>query len=261
MTDVDQAALDALRAWDTPTICNALELVAPHRRATGFTVEHLHCLDAALMPIVGYARTATIRAVEPSPLASDAVKARRSAYYEHVAARPGPTVEVIQDLDPNPGFGAFWGEVNTAIHKGLGALGCVTNGSMRDIDDCAPGFQLLAGKIGPSHAHVHVVEFGGQVNVAGMTVNDGDIVHADRHGAVVVPHEAVAGIPGAVDLLTRREAVRIGETTYRSALPEGYRYGNRSVRDWTEGRHFSVIVMHFGACKGGTHARTMARQV
>ena len=54
---------------------------------------------------------------------------------------------------------------------------------------------------------------------------------------------------------------RIGETTYRSALPEGYRYGNRSVRDWTEGRHFSVIVMHFGACKGGTHARTMARQV
>ena len=207
MTAIDPAALDALRAWDTPTICNALEVVAPHRRATGFTVEHLHCLDPDLKPIVGYARTATFRSVEPSPLPADAVKAKRAAYYEYVAAPPGPTVAVIQDLDPNPGFGAFWGEVNTAVHKGLGALGCVTNGSMRDLDDCAPGFQLLAGKVGPSHAHGHIVDFGGQVNVAGMTVDHGDIVHADRHGAVVVPREAVAKLPAAVDLLTRREAV------------------------------------------------------
>lgn len=207
MTDLDPAAVAALRAWDTPTICNALEVVAPHRRATGFTVEHLHCLDPDLQPIVGYARTATYRAVEPSPLPPDALRARRAAYYEYVAAPPGPTVVVIQDLDPNPGFGAFWGEVNTAVHFGLGALGCVTNGSMRDLADCAPGFQLLAGKVGPSHAHGHVVDFGGQVNVAGMTVDDGDIVHADRHGAVVVPREVVTQLPAAVDLLTRREAV------------------------------------------------------
>ena len=207
MTAIDPAALDALRAWDTPTICNALEVVAPHRRATGFTIEHLHCLDPGLKPIVGYARTATFRSVEPSPLPAEAVKAKRAAYYGYVASPPGPTVVVIQDLDPNPGFGAFWGEVNTAVHKGLGALGCVTNGSMRDLDDCAPGFQLLAGKVGPSHAHGHIVDFGGQVNVTGMTVGDGDIVHADRHGAVVVPREAVAKLPAAVALLTRREAV------------------------------------------------------
>ena len=207
MPEIDPAALESLREWDTPTICNALELVVPHRRATGFTVEHLHCLDPALKPVVGYARTATIRAAEPSSSSPDAVKAQRAAYYAYVAAAPRPTVVVIQDLDPNPGFGAFWGEVNTAVHRGLGALGCVTNGSMRDLGDCAPGFQLLAGKVGPSHAHVHVVDFGGQVNVAGMTVSDGDIVHADRHGAVVVPREALAKIPVAVDLLTRREAV------------------------------------------------------
>ena len=207
MTAIDPAALDALRAWDTPTICNALEVVVPHRRATGFTVAHLHCLDPSLEPIVGYARTAIFRSVEPSTLSPDEVKAKRAAYYEYVAAPPGPTVVVIQDLDPSPGFGAFWGEVNTAIHKGLGARGCVTNGSMRDLDDCAPGFQLLAGKVGPSHAHGHIVDFGGQVNVAGMTVGDGDIVHADRHGAVVVPREAVAKLPAAVELLTRREAV------------------------------------------------------
>ena len=207
MTDIDPKALEELRTWDTPTICNALEVVVPHRRATGFTVEHLYCLDASLEPIVGYARTATFRSVEPSSLSGAAVMAQRAAYYEYVAAPPGPTVVVIQDLDPDPGFGAFWGEVNTAVHKGLGALGCVTNGSMRDIDDCAPGFQLLAGKVGPSHAHGHIVDFGGQVNVAGMTVSDGDIVHADRHGAVVVPREAVAAIPAAVDVISRREAV------------------------------------------------------
>ncbi|MDE0456157.1 MAG: hypothetical protein OXI15_02585 [Chromatiales bacterium] len=231
MTAIDPAALDALRAWDTPTICNALEVVAPHRRATGFTIEHLHCLDPGLKPIVGYARTATFRSVEPSPLPADAVKAKRAAYYGYVASPPGPTVVVIQDLDPNPGFGAFWGEVNTAVHKGLGALGCVTNGSMRDLDDCAPGFQLLAGKVGPSHAHGHIVDFGGQVNVTGMTVGDGDIVHADRHGAVVVPREAVEKLPAAVELLTRREAVILA-----AARSEGFDIGTlkRAMADSAE---------------------------
>jgi regulator of RNase E activity RraA len=101
----------------------------------------------------------------------------------------------------------MWGEVNTAVHKGLGCLGAVTNGSIRDLPDCAPGFQLLAGKVGPSHGHGHVVDFGGQVNVFGMNVRHGDIIHADRHGAVVVPADAVAKIPAAVELLVRREAV------------------------------------------------------
>ena len=105
MTDIDPAALAALRAWDTPTICNALEVVAPHRRAIGFTVDLLHCLDPVLKPIVGYARTATIRAVEPSPLPPEEVKAKRAAYYEYVAAGRGPSVVVIQDLDPTPGSG------------------------------------------------------------------------------------------------------------------------------------------------------------
>ena len=104
MTDIDPEALEELRAWDTPTICNALEVVVPHRRATGFTVEHLYCLDASLAPIVGYARTATFRSVEPSSLSGAAVMAQRAAYYAYVAAPPGPTVVVIQDLDPHPGF-------------------------------------------------------------------------------------------------------------------------------------------------------------
>lgn len=201
--------LDALRQFDTPTICNALELVVPERRATGFTTRPLVCAVPDLPPIVGYARTATIRAVAPSGLTADQTRQQRLAYYGYVAADPGPTITVIQDLDPVPGFGAFWGEVITSIHKGLGCLGAITDGSIRDLTDLAPGFQLLAGSVGPSHAHVHVVDFGTQVNIHGMTVEDGDLVHADRHGAVVIPADVVTEVPAAVDLIARRERVII----------------------------------------------------
>jgi regulator of RNase E activity RraA len=206
---LDPAILDALRRIDTPTICNALELVAPERRATGFTVEPLVCADPGLQPIVGYARTATIRALHPSGLDGAAARAKRIGYYEYLAeGGPMPTVSVIQDLDgERRGYGAFWGEVNTAIHKGLGCLGCVTDGSIRDLDQVAPGFQLLAGRVGPSHAHVHVVDFGQKVQVAGMAVASGDLVHADRHGAVVIPLGVAARIPEAAALMARREAV------------------------------------------------------
>lgn len=207
MTEHSPKLLAELAKWDTPTICNALEITTPERRGTGFTVENVRCLYPSQAPIVGYARTAAVRAVQPSTSDAAALRARRAEYYEYVASLPGPTVSVIQDLDPNPGIGAFWGEVNTAVHKGLGALGAVTNGSIRDLDACAKGFQLLAGKVGPSHAYVHLVSFGEPVNVFGMLAQHNDLIHADCHGAVVIPHQAAAELPAAINLLVRREAV------------------------------------------------------
>lgn len=196
-----------LGRYDTPTICNAIEIVIPERRAFGFTSVPLVAADPALPPIVGYARTATIRSLRPSGLDAAVERDKRLAYYEYVASVPGPTVVVIQDLDPEPGFGAFWGEVQTAVHKGLGAAGGVTSGAMRDLGQLAPGFQLLAAKVVPSHAHVHLVEFGVPVSVCGMAVRHGDLVHADRHGAVVVPADALAGLPAALDRVARRESL------------------------------------------------------
>ena len=194
-----------LRQWDTPTICNALELVVPDRRGYGFTTEPLVPLDPDLPPICGYARTATIRAARPSNKSAAEALDLRMAYYETIAAEPAPSIAVIQDLDPAPGIGAFWGEVQTNIHKGLGCLGAVTNGSFRDLKESARGFNLLGGKVGPSHAFVHLASIGEQVTVFGLTVSPNDIVHADHHGAVMVPAEAVREIPAAVDLLVRRE--------------------------------------------------------
>ncbi|MEM8647701.1 MAG: RraA family protein [Pseudomonadota bacterium] len=199
--------LKILTQWDTPTICNALEEIVPERRGHGFTTEPLVPLDPDLAPICGFARTALIRATEPPNESAEEQAAKRTAYYEHVAEAPAPTVVVIQDIDPRPGIGAFWGEVQTNIHKGLGSLGAVTNGSFRDLKDSARGFNLLGGKVGPSHAYVHVVDVACQVTVYGLTVSPNDIVHADHHGAVMVPADVVAKIPDVVDRLVRKEKV------------------------------------------------------
>ena len=206
MTDLTPENLAVLTQWDTPTICNALEEIVPERRGHGFTTEPLVALDADLPPICGFARTATIRAAEPPMETAEETAAKRAAYYEYVARQPMPAIVVIQDIDPRPGIGAFWGEVQTNVHKGLGVAGAVTNGSFRDVADSARGFNLLGGEVGPSHAYVHVVDIDCQVTVFGLTVSTNDIVHADRHGAVMVPAHAVMKIPEAVDLISRREA-------------------------------------------------------
>lgn len=204
LTEQELATLGQL---DTPTVCNALEVVAPERRAIGFTVDPLVCADPSLPPMVGYARTGTMRATAPPEGTPEEIRERMNAYYHYLEAVPRPTIAIIQDLDPKPGVGALWGEVNTTIHKGLGCLGVVTNGSIRDLDVVAPGFQLLAGCVGPSHMWVHVASFGEPVTVAGMMVRNGDLIHADRHGAVVIPHAVAREVPKAASLLGRREAV------------------------------------------------------
>jgi regulator of RNase E activity RraA len=203
MGDLNEQEFAALRALDTPTVCNAIEIVDPNRRLAGFTTAPLVCARPNLPPMVGYAVTATVRATKTSPEAG----ATRATYLEHLAASSRPTIAIIHDIDPEPGFGAFWGEVNTAVHSALGCIGTVTNGSIRDLDECAEGFQLLAGQIGPSHGYIHVVESNIEVIVAGMTVNPGDVIHADKHGAVVIPANTALAVAEAADLITRREAV------------------------------------------------------
>jgi regulator of RNase E activity RraA len=210
MAVIDSDVLEGLRSLDTPTVCNALEFVAPERRSYGFTSQPLVCPRPELRSVVGFARTATIRAAHPSDDAD--VAYARNAYYEYIDAGPKPCVVVIQDLDAEPGYGSFWGEVNSAIHMGLGCEAAVTNGSVRDLPDLADGFQILAGRVGPSHAHIHVVDFGRPVTVAGMRVSDGDLIHADQHGAVVVPAAAAAELPAIAELIVRRERIVIEAT-------------------------------------------------
>ena len=220
MSEFDESVLDALRALDTPTVCNALEVVAPGRRGYGYTVEPLVCTRAELGSMVGYARTAVIRAMHPSDLSGNEARVVREGYYSYIDDGPKPAIMVIQDLDgESRGYGSFWGEVNSNIHCGLGCVGLITDGSVRDLPDIAEGFQMLADRVGPSHAFVHTVGFGTPVSVAGMRVMDGDLIHADQHGAVVVPADVAKDVPEAAALIARREAVIIS-----AAKEEGFNF-------------------------------------
>ena len=220
-TSLNADELAALRALDTPTVCNALEICLPERRSFGFTTRQLHCVRPELPPIVGYARTITVRALRPSSDGPDVQREKRASYYNYVATAPGPTVSVVQDLDDEQaGFGCFWGEVNTNVHKALGCIGTITNGGVRDLPDFAEGFQALAGAVTPSHANIHVVDVGGEVNVAGMIVKSGDLVHGDVHGAVVIPHEVANDVPAAAALMVRREAVVLAAAKATGATAE-----------------------------------------
>src|SRR6202163_2393492 len=199
--------LEALGRYDTPTICNAMEIVAPERRLIGYTTKPLVCPFPELPPMVGYARTVTIRSVLKSGLPADEQAKRRIEYYEYVGTGVGPRITVIQDIDgADVGYGAFWGEVQSNVHKALGCLGVVTDGSIRDIPTTAPAFQMLAGSIVPSHAYVHVVDYGVDVNVHGMAVKTGNLIHADRHGAIVVPTGKIDAMKTALEGLSAREA-------------------------------------------------------
>jgi regulator of RNase E activity RraA len=202
-----QSELDFLQSIDTPTVCNLVEIVVPERRGSGYTVKHLHCPFPDLPPIVGFAKTVTFKAKDAVPLGEAGYMQKRLDYLDYVASRPQPGIMIMEDLDgEHVGYGAFWGEVQSNVHKALGALGVVTNGSIRDIPMIAPGFQMLAGSIVPSHAYVHVVDFGIDVSVAGMTVKSGDLIHADRHGAIVVPAGQIAAMRSALEGLSAREA-------------------------------------------------------
>ncbi len=202
--------LTLLRKVDTPTVCNAIEVAQGQRgfdRFTKGTMQHSKPGDA---PIVGFARTAKIAGLAAPTEDPAVIRSRRMDYFRSMAAGPSPSAAVIEDTDYPSCIAGWWGEVNAAVHKGLGLAGAVTNGVMRDLDVMDEGFPVLAGSIGVSHGFVHVVEIGTPVNVFGITVTQGELIHADRHGALVIPHDVIPRLKAAIDTVVANEAIVIG---------------------------------------------------
>jgi len=200
---MDPALLDLLRRVDTPSVCNAIEVAQGRRGFDAFTRGTMLCSAPEEPAVVGYAATARISALRPPTEDPATIRTRRMAYYRMMAEAPQPSVAVIEDVDFPDCVGAYWGEINTAVHKGFGMAGALTNGVMRDLGDLAHGFPVVAGSIGPSHGFVHVLENAVPVTVFGLRVAPGDLVHADRHGAVVVPPDI---IPRLAEAITRMQA-------------------------------------------------------
>ncbi|MGR3464518.1 RraA family protein [Limimaricola sp.] len=204
---MDDQLLALLRRIDTPTVCNAIEVVEGRRGFDRFTRGTVLCSDPGAGALVGRARTARIAALAPPDEPAEVIRERRMEYYRHMAAGPRPAIAVIEDTDGAEAIGAFWGEINTTIHKGFGLAGTLTNGVMRDLGDLPEGYPVIAGSVGPSHGFVHVREIGGPVTVFGLVVADGDLVHADRHGAVVIPEDHIPELAAAIEKLLRTERI------------------------------------------------------
>ena len=199
--------LTLLKQVDTPTVCNAIEVVEGKRGFDQFTRGTMLSSAPEEGAIVGYARTAKISAIAPPSEAPEVIKARRMDYYRHMASGPRPAIAVVEDVDGADAIGAYWGEINTTIHKGFGLNGALTNGVMRDLGDLPEGFPVIAGSIGPSHGFVHVKEIATPVTIFGLTINDGDFVHADRHGALVVPSQHMGKLEAGVRKLLETERI------------------------------------------------------
>ena len=207
---MDPALLELLRRVDTPSVCNAIEVAQGRRGFDAFTRGTMLCSAPEEPAVVGYAATARISALRPPTEDPATIRTRRMAYYRMMAEAPQPSVAVIEDVDFPDCVGAYWGEINTTVHKGFGMAGALTNGVMRDLDDLAPGFPVVAGSIGPSHGFVHVLENAVPVTIFGLRVAPGDLVHADRHGAVVVPPEVIPRLAGAIARMQATEKLVLG---------------------------------------------------
>lgn len=192
-----------LARWSTPTISNALEALGCDP-GQGFSDHSVDLLTEGLSPFVGRAVTVKLVTAAPRDL-SDERHVPTESYWSYVASEPGPKVIVAQDLDPHP-VGAMWGEVQGRLHRSLGVVGIVTNGAVRDLDELKRiPFPVIAGRTCVSHAYARFVAVNVPVSVGGVEVTPGDIVHADRHGAQLIPAslslERVWKVAQEIDLL------------------------------------------------------------
>ncbi len=207
---MNESLLKRLREVDTPSVCNAIEVAQGKRGFARFTRGTMLCSAPEEGAVVGYARTAKIAGREPPTESAEVLKTRRMEYYRYMAEGPRPALTVIEDLDYPDCVSAYWGEINTTVHRGFGLAGALTNGVMRDLGALPAGFPVIAGSIGPSHGFVHLREIDCPVDVFGLRIAPGDLLHADRHGALVIPAEVIPALETALDTMIANEQLVLG---------------------------------------------------
>ena len=191
---VSDAVFKQLKALDTCTVSNAIERLNVRLRNEGFVVGASECRFPSLPPMLGYAVTGRIRS--SSPPMTGRCYYDRIDFWRYVATLPAPRVMVLEDVDPVPGSGAFVGEMHAAIGLALDCVGYVTNGAARDLPAVeALGFHLFSGSVSVSHAYAHLTEFGEPVEIGGLKISPGDLIHGDCHGVQVIPIEIAGRIP------------------------------------------------------------------
>ncbi len=202
---LSHADLLELKRWNTPTIYNGWEQVTS-RDAAHECFNREECTDfmPGMGPMVGYAVTVVI---EPGNAAHKSANPDAwGQYRRYIVDTPGPKIVVVQDLDKPDVLGSYWGEVNSNVHRALGCVGTITDGAIRDVDEmCNAGFKAIARRFCVGHAHTYPVRWGCEVEVFGTAVKPGDLIHADKHGFLVIPPEDQAGLLDAARFMDSNE--------------------------------------------------------
>jgi regulator of RNase E activity RraA len=205
MPRISQAVLDKLRAFDTPTVCNLIELFEVRPQNTGYMDARIKACFPAMSPMVGFAATATFRAAAP-PLEGGAY-AGLEGQVERFNELSGPPVVVFQDLD-NPSVGATFGEVMCTVYHAFGAVGLVTSGTGRDLEQVrALGFPVFTNGAICAHGYPQVIDVHVTVHVGGITVYPNHLLHGDLNGVTTIPQEIAADLADIGDEFVAAEAI------------------------------------------------------
>jgi 4-hydroxy-4-methyl-2-oxoglutarate aldolase len=212
MRALKPAQLEQFRRLTTCLVASAIETFRVRLPNSGFADSSIRCMFPDQPAMAGYAATARMRSSNPRMEATKSYDYYdRTDWWNDILTIPAPRVVVIEDVDNPPGLGAFVGEVHANILLALGCVGIVTNGAVRDLPDIEPTeFQMFAGNVSVSHAYSHIFDFGGTVEVGGLTVRPGDLIHADCHGVQTVPNDIADRVPGAAREVRQRRQDLVG---------------------------------------------------
>jgi 4-hydroxy-4-methyl-2-oxoglutarate aldolase len=196
-THLTASYLDKLKALDSCTVSNAIERLEVRLRNEGFIVDAVKCRFPDLPSMVGYAATARIRTAAP-PMTGHRCYYDRMDWWRYVASLPVPRVLVLEDMDQRPGIGAFVGEIHAAMSLALECAGCVTNGAVRDLNQIESlRFPLFSGSVSVSHSYAHIIEFGEPVEIGGLKIQSGDLLHGDLNGVQTIPLQVAPSVVAA----------------------------------------------------------------
>lgn len=205
MTEISQEVLTKLRSFDTPTVCNLIELFAVRPQNTGYMDGRIQACFPEMPPLVGFAATATFHAAAP-PWTADAYTTvdHQVARFEELS---GPAVVVFQDLDV-PSVGATFGEVMCTTYQAFGAAGLVTSGAGRDLEQVrALGFPVFTGGTICSHGYPQIVDVHVPVHVGGLTIFPDDLLHGDLNGVTTIPRDIAAELVEIGPAFTAAESI------------------------------------------------------
>ncbi|HZQ10487.1 MAG TPA: RraA family protein [Anaerolineae bacterium] len=205
-TPLERGELIQLKRWNTPTIFNGWEQITKHNPLdNAFNLEEVRDFMPQMGPTAGYAITVVIQPSNPNLPTNRAIVWQE--YRKFIAGIPGPKIVVVQDLDKPKVIGSFWGEVTSNFHRALGCVATITDGSIRDVDEMtAAGFKAIARRLAVSHAYSAPIRWDCEVEVFGTKIQPRRLIHADKHGFVVIPPEDERRLLAAARFMDNTEA-------------------------------------------------------